>query len=555
VAEENWHAARLIPTSGINGADEQERRATSALLAVVSSVREFGRALLTPLGAPAGTVETYIEVPFDLNGQRVFPDGLIRVSRGQRRWTALVEVKTGTNELAAEQLEAYLDVARAEGFQTVLTISNQIPAMPGTHPTAVDKRKLKKVELHHLPWTRILTEAVMQRVHRGVSDPDQAWILGELIRYLEHPRSGAMEFEDMGANWVATRDALTAGTLRPNDKGAAEVANRWDQLVQYAGLRLGRQLGTEVEPVLSRKELAEPALRVQSLLADLTTTGCLNGALKIPHAVAPIHLVADLRAQRVHCTVTIDAPAQGRQLTRVNWLLRQLRNAPDGVRIDAFTARARSGGTSELLRDVRQHPEVLVEDPKKDIVRFRLTLSSNLGTKRGQGRGSFVASVLEALDSFYGEVVQDLKAWAAPRRNCGLPIKSTRKRLVFPSPSSQPRCRRKTEPMPHRAQAGRGKPCRPMRAHRTLGSSSRIRCMTLAAGKATMPVCREQESAPLVTDPWRAPDGPTRKASRPRFESSANGRRGASSGGAAGGHIRPAGCLPSGVLGVASSWC
>src|SRR4051812_3574717 len=31
LAEEIWHEARLIPTSGISGADEQERRATSAL--------------------------------------------------------------------------------------------------------------------------------------------------------------------------------------------------------------------------------------------------------------------------------------------------------------------------------------------------------------------------------------------------------------------------------------------------------------------------------------------------------------------------------------------
>ena len=41
MVEENWHEARLIPTSGINGAEEQERRATSALLAVVSVVKEF----------------------------------------------------------------------------------------------------------------------------------------------------------------------------------------------------------------------------------------------------------------------------------------------------------------------------------------------------------------------------------------------------------------------------------------------------------------------------------------------------------------------------------
>jgi len=51
VPEETWQVARLIPTSGINGAEEQERRATSALLAVMSAVREFGRALTVPLGS------------------------------------------------------------------------------------------------------------------------------------------------------------------------------------------------------------------------------------------------------------------------------------------------------------------------------------------------------------------------------------------------------------------------------------------------------------------------------------------------------------------------
>ena len=83
--EKSWNVARLIPTSGINGADEQERRATSALLAVMSAVKESGRVMTAPLGAPAGTVETFIEVPFDLNGKRIFPDGLIRARRGSGR--------------------------------------------------------------------------------------------------------------------------------------------------------------------------------------------------------------------------------------------------------------------------------------------------------------------------------------------------------------------------------------------------------------------------------------------------------------------------------------
>ncbi len=411
MAEESWHTARLIPTSGIGGAEEQERRATSALLAVMPAVREFGRSVLAPLGAPAGTIETFIEVPFYVGERRVYPDGLIRVSRGQRRWTALVEVKTGSNQLEAEQLECYLDVAREQGFDAVITVSNQIPAVAGSHPTIVDKRKLKKVALHHFSWTQLLTEAVMQKVHRGVADPDQAWILGEL-RYLEHPRSGAMEFEDMGSSWTGVRDAVVAGTLRSNDKGAAEVASHWDQLMRYACLRLGRQLGVEVQPVLSRKELAEPAIRADALLAGLTSRGALDGSLRIPNAVGPITITADLRAGRISAAVDIDAPREGKPQTRVNWLVRQLKMAPELLRVDCFALHGRGASTSELLKAVRENSALLVDDPKREIRTFRLILSGPMGTKRGQGRGSFVTSVLDLLDGFYGEVIQGIKPWA-----------------------------------------------------------------------------------------------------------------------------------------------
>ena len=414
MAEESWHTARLIPTSGIGGAEEQERRATSALLAVMPAVREFGRAVLAPLGAPAGLMETYIEVPFELGERRIYPDGLIRVRRGHRTWTALVEVKTGSNHLEAEQLESYLDVAREQGFDALITVSNEIPAMAGTHPTPVDKRKLKRVAMHHFCWTQLLTEAIMQKVHRGVADPDQAWILGELIRYLEHPRSGAMEFEDMGATWTGVRDAVVAGTLRSNDKGAAEVVSRWDQLMRYACLRLGRQLGVEVQPVLSRKELAEPAARAQVLLSGLASRGTLDGSLRIPNAVGPIILTADLRVGRISAAVDIDAPREGKQQTRVNWLVRQLKNSPEALRVDCFALHARGASTSDLLRVVRQNPTVLVDDPKREIRTFRLILGSSMGLKRGQGRGSFVTSVLELLDCFYETVVSGIKPSSAP---------------------------------------------------------------------------------------------------------------------------------------------
>lgn len=173
-----WQQARLIPTSGISNDAEAEVRATSALLAVLSIVRPFSNAVLTPLGASrAGTavVETFIETTFKTKtGKTLRPDGLVRVTYGkQQPWVALIEVKTGSSKLNAEQLESYLSVAKAEGFDCVITISNEIQPSPGVHPTAgVKLRANSKVSLHHLSWTKLLTLAVMEKTHRGVDDPE-----------------------------------------------------------------------------------------------------------------------------------------------------------------------------------------------------------------------------------------------------------------------------------------------------------------------------------------------------------------------------------------------
>lgn len=413
MTEESWHAARLIPTSGINGAEEQERRATSALLAVMVAVREFGRGLIRPLGAPAGNIEAYIEVPFQLGEQRIYPDGLLRVARGQRQWTALVEVKTGSNTLKSDQMEAYLDVARERGFDALITISNEISAVPGVHPTSVDKRKLRKVTLHHWSWTQVLTEAILQKEHRGVADPDQAWILGELIRYLEHPRSGALEFDDMGPSWVPVRNAVTARTLRASDKAVLDVVQRFDGLLRFAGLQLGRRLGTDVSICLSRKELAEPEQRAIAQAHQLENLGVMAGAIRIPDTVGPLNLTVDLRSNQVNCHVDIEAPREGRPTTRVNWLVRQLRHAPDQIRIEASALHSRGPGATELLKAVRENPSVLINDPAKELKSFRIIQTSPLGAKRGNGRGSFIASVTGAIDEFYETVMQHLKAWSA----------------------------------------------------------------------------------------------------------------------------------------------
>ena len=135
----------LMPTFGIRSQQEQEKRATSCLLAVMHGVPEFGYALLKELDAPkAPVIETFAEVRFkDANGKTVIPDGAIVCRRGKKTWTCLVEVKTGSARLKDDQVNAYLDVAKTNGFDGVLTISTEITATSAESPVSVDRRKLR----------------------------------------------------------------------------------------------------------------------------------------------------------------------------------------------------------------------------------------------------------------------------------------------------------------------------------------------------------------------------------------------------------------------------
>lgn len=97
---------------------------------------------------------------------------------------------------------------------------------------------------------------------------------------------------------------------------------------------------------------------------------------------------------------------------------RQLARTPaqdrsDTLRVDSFALHARGASTSELLKVIRENPAALVDDPKREIRTFRLILGAPMGSKRGQGKGSFVTSVLDLLDGFYEDVIQSIKPWSA----------------------------------------------------------------------------------------------------------------------------------------------
>lgn len=404
----DWQPARLFPVAGIGSGEEQERRATSALLAVMSHVREFGLALTTQCGSPRGIVTSFIEVPFGQDEEAYRPDGVIRVTWGKRSWTALVEVKTSTGRLDAQQIDHYVEIARTRAFDAVITISNELVGGDSDHPVLIDRRKLRKVSLHHLSWDEIRAKALLVARHKGVSDPSQAKVLEEFIRYMEHGRSGMGGMGDMGQNWVKVREAVKAKTARSTDKPVGDVSARFDELVQHLAHHLTGLLGVEVQALTPRQAPDHAGRRQQ--LAD---SGLLFGRLKVPGAVDVIVVSADLRSDKVTASLVVPAPrGETRPSTRVNWLVRQLpEGASDAIRIEAQLAGSKGASTAALLGQVRRDPTCLVPNDPREIRAFTVSLDLPMGAKRASGSGTLIGSVKSVTTAFYADVVQHLRPW------------------------------------------------------------------------------------------------------------------------------------------------
>ncbi|WP_207945653.1 hypothetical protein [Actinomadura sp. 7K534] len=186
-----------------------------------------------------------------------------------------------------------------------------------------------------------------------------------------------------------------------------QVAESWEKLIRQLCLRLSGRTGTGVAPVLRRRRDGDASVRRLQTVTSLVETGRMSAEIRMPTAGGPVLLEADLRTGQIETTVEIPAADRARALTRVQWLLRQLHEAPPELRIEALTPGHKTG-PCELLANLTSEPGILVPGGGKQITTFRLTLPSGMGTKRGTEETGFVRSIDNAMDRFHQDVLQVL---------------------------------------------------------------------------------------------------------------------------------------------------
>ncbi|MGI5370204.1 TerD family protein [Streptomyces iakyrus] len=408
---ESWRQARLFPVSALKNDRDRETRATSVLLSVMAQVPRFGRRITAPFGAPSGRMETFTEVSLPHGDTPRRPDGVIRVERAGKLWTALVETKTNGNPLKSDQVQAYMDIAARRGYEAVITLSNDV-ALEGSPlvDVKIDRRRKHQVALWHLSWAEVAHQAQMLIRHEGVGNAARTWLLQDLLHYLQHDNSGCHGFQNMGAAWVPVRNGINDETLCQGDPRALEVVESWERLIRQVCLRLGGELGQKVLPAQRSRRGSDPGARRARLADQLCLEGKLQAELRVEGAPGLLTISADLRTAKLRTSVEIPAPEQGYPLTWAKRLIRRLTEAPADLHVETLVE-GEAGGPRGTLERLRPEPgDLLPKDSSTRITGFRLSLFKGMGSGRGSAESGFIRSVDDAVHRFHTSVVAHLDA-------------------------------------------------------------------------------------------------------------------------------------------------
>lgn len=364
--------SRLIP---VVADTSKEERAVSSLLAAFSVVPSLAHSMLQDVGGPTNqraTIRCFSQVVFKnaLPETKLRPDGFIEVDSGRKIWRALVEAKIGGADLTVDQIEAYLDLARELGIDALITISNQFSTLPTHHPVAVNKLKLRSVDLYHFSWLAILTKARLLAEDKSVDDPEQAFILAELIRYLSHESCGVYEMTRLGKEWRDVCTKVQNGTpLARGDQETTAIVSQWHQLTRYLALELSVSIRKAVDVWLPRAHARDPLQRLAQESGDFASNPILSVELEIPNAVSRLRVEADFLRRSLRFSVDVNTPQdKARPTAAVNWVTRQLLALTEsGDTLLRVHWTGRSPDTVALISAVIADPRAVVPEDKKEL--------------------------------------------------------------------------------------------------------------------------------------------------------------------------------------------
>ena len=407
--------ARLFP---ILPESKREEKATSMLLSVFSLVPDFASSVLEEVGAPIGKrakISCFTEVSFKGMKLSSRPDGLIIVESTRGTWAALVESKIGSSQVTEDQLVDYIDVAKEQGFDAVITISNQFAGDPSHHPLALSKSKRKGVGLYHFSWLAITSKALLLIDSKSVTDVEQSFVMRELVRYMQSSKTGMSHALSMSADWKWLCNEIHQGHLIPKSSSqlSGAVAD-WFQLLRYLSINLSLAVGESCSTHFQKKHLSDASARVHDAICGFIKAQSFHGEIKIPNAASRLTITASLIRKTIDLSVRIETPKDvKKQRSAINFVLSQLRgcSADDVTVVVNWPGRTPSTKLPlQMAMDEDERKALLLPELKCLPVSVDLVRVIDMGARIKTPKYLPETAEVE-IKRFYGEVVQQLQKW------------------------------------------------------------------------------------------------------------------------------------------------
>lgn len=413
IKKDETETARLIP---VGASGNLENRATSVFLATLQVVEGFAKEIFKSIGETKGkrtNIKCFTEVVFlDEDDKTERPDGLIVITKGKKEWSALVEAKIGNAELDEDQIERYTKLAKKYHIDAVISISNQFTVLPTHHPVKLKKTLTKSVNLFHWSWTFILTQAIYSLDVTQDIDPEQKYILKEMIRYFEHDSTGVKQFTSMNKEWreLCLQVKADAPLIKTSD-AVINTIGAWQQETKDISLFLTQYLKAPVSIHLKPSHISDPEARLKDMADNLANNHILESAFKIPDTASLLYVCADLDKRKVKSHMIL--PADKDKVStkaRVNALLRQIKNAKDTEIHVKATWPSRTKDTSKTLAELREKPECIqCENPKLAPASFHISQQKDLAG-RFSGSRTFLEGLNNVVEEFYKNIGEHLKS-------------------------------------------------------------------------------------------------------------------------------------------------
>ena len=418
--------ARLFPV--LRG-KQKEQRYTSIFLSCLSHVQEFGAQMLESVGQSVTSrtkIQTYTEVTFPSSPDRSVyrPDGLIvmkyakRKKDGKSEWRALVETKVD-GKLEDKQVSGYVELAHNHNIDAVITISNQFTSKPEHHPIKLSTKKTR-VKVYHWSWWYIVTQAYLLISNTDIDDPDQHFILEEMLRFLEHSDTGVTRFDSMPPKqWRAIVQKVAHGSsLQETSDDLEKIISSWHQEVQDINLMLSCKINDKVKTKLLIGHANSPKSRIKYDIAYLKRYHLLTASLEFPNVDSLVELKADIKAKVISASMMLDAPIdKKRNITRINWIQKQLQKSKETMIYVYFHWKGHKPNTQVPLKTLNKDAknnyrfakyEDDIKNKQNQIVKFEVSMIQHFPKKFADPK-NFISCLENLVSNFHENVVQNFE--------------------------------------------------------------------------------------------------------------------------------------------------